>query len=133
MTVTTVKNRVFRTITLSLQIIAIIMYFVVPLILGSSAGLLWLIIGIAHTVLFAVVFFRNARTRTALSVIFMIVVIVWCLVFFLVMNIFVMSIELSGFGPMFFFGPFIIYFFTSLLAIIFALAGPRRFIQQSEV
>jgi len=126
MTTTKVKNNVFRTITLSLQLIAIAMYFIVPLLIGSSVGLMWLIFGVLHTIMFAVVYFRNARTRTAISVIFMIIIILWCLFLLIFMGL-VLILELAGFGPMSSLAAFLIYFMTSLLAIIFALAGPRRF------
>jgi len=128
MTTTTIKveNKTFRTITLSLQLIAIAMYFIVPLLIGSSVGLLWLILGVLHTVMFAVVFFRNARTRTAISTVFMILVILWCLFLLISMGV-VLLFEVMGFGPMSSSVAFLIYFLTSLLAIIFALAGPRRF------
>jgi len=124
---TMVKNRVFRSITLCLQIIAIVMYFGVPLILGNGISLIWLILGVIHTVMFAVVFFRNARTRTALSVIFMILVILWCLVLLTAILLLALPLEIALYGPMTLLAPFMIYFLTSLIAIIFALASPRRF------
>jgi len=122
----TTGNKIFRAITLGLQIIAIAAYFITPLILGSRVGLFWLLLGVLHTAIFAVVFFRNARTRTALSIILMIVTILWCL-FVLALGGLVFLLEISGYGSMSSTSLLLLYTATSFLAIIFALAGPRRF------
>jgi len=120
----TIRNKNFRAITMSLQIVAIAAYFITPLISGSSFGLFWHIAGIIHTAIFAAVFFRDANTRTALSVVLMIVIVLWCLSG-AIFGIVVALLE-SSLGPMS--SPMLyIYIVASLLAIIFALAMPRRF------
>ena len=123
-------NKIFRAITLGLQITAIAAYFIIPLILGNRSGLLWLILGVLHTAIFAAVFFRNARTRTALSIILMIVTILWCL-FLLLLGLFIYILELN-LGPMSSLSLLFTYIAASLLAIIFALAGPRRFPKEEQ-
>ena len=124
----TLKNKTFRSVTLGLQILAIVAYFIPSLFLGS-AGLGWLALGVLHTALFAAVFFRDARTRTGISITLMILAIFWCL-FMLLFGGMALLLGTMGFGwslsPALF-----IYAFASLLAIIFALAGPRRYLQDS--
>ncbi|MCL2426781.1 MAG: hypothetical protein FWD05_10660 [Oscillospiraceae bacterium] len=120
------SNKIFRYITFGLQLIAIAMFFVVPLLLGSNVSPFWLLMGVIHATMFAIVFFRNARTRTALSIILTILTILWC-IFVLIMILLVFILETGIYGPMSSHAQFFTYFITSLLAIIFALAGPRRF------
>ena len=127
----TTGNKIFRGITLSLQLIAIAAYFITPLILGSNVGLIWLILGVLHTAIFATVFFRNARTRTALSIILMIVTILWCLFMFILGGL-TLLLEVSGYGPMSSPSLLLLYMIASLFAIIFALAGPRRFPKEEQ-
>lgn len=118
----TVKNKIFRHVTLGLQIIAILAYFIPPLFIGGSVGLFWLIVGVIHTAMFCAMFFRDARRRTALSIIFMILVILWCL-FLLILG----TLFLSSYMHVTIVSPIIVYSLSALLAAIFALAAPRRF------
>jgi len=121
----TITNKIFRPITLGLQLIAIAAYFLPPLFLGGHFGILWLVLGVIHTVLFSAMFFRNARSRTALSIIFMIVLILWSLLLFLsgalLILVGTLNFGLAVYPRMF------IYIATTFLAAIFALAFPRRF------
>jgi len=120
------RNKIFRSITFGLQLIAIAMYFIMPLLLGSNVSPLWLIAGVLHTTMFAIVFFRNERTRTAISIILSVLTILWSLFTFIMMGL-VLVLEVGGFGSMSSSVQYSIYAIASLLAIIFALAGPRRF------
>ena len=126
----TTGNKAFRSVTLGLQCIAIAAYFITPLVLGGRVGFFWLMLGVLHTLIFVAVFFRDARTRTVLSVFLMIVSILWCL-FLFILNGLILALEAGGFGPIS--SPMLsVYIITSLLAIIFALAAPRRFRKEPE-
>ena len=116
-----ITNKLFRSITLGLHIIAIMAYFLPTLFFGGSMAIGWLIVGVVHTVVFSAMFFRDARTRTALSIIFMILIILWCLILIIIGVLF--SLMGLGINP----AAILIYSLSSLLAAIFALAGPRRF------
>ena len=115
-------NKVFRYITLGLQIIAIMVYFLPTLFFGGSMAIGWLIIGVVHTVMFSAMFFRDSRRRTALSIIFMILIILWCLVL-LIVGALLSTLAPLGITP----ASILTYALSSLLAAIFALAFPRRF------
>lgn len=119
-------NKIFRSITLGLQLIAIAAYFIPPLFMRGNVGIFWLVLGVIHTAIFSAVFFRNSRRRTALSIILMIIIIFWCL-FLLALGL----LLLSSWMPIASFSTMLIYSLCSFLAIIFALAGPRRFPKQA--
>jgi len=121
----TTTNKIFRSITLGLQIIAIAAYFLPPLFMGGHFGIGWLALGVAHTGIFCAIFFRNARTRTALSAILMAILVLWCLGLFLFGGLLVL-IGTGGFG-LAVFGTMFVYIGSSFFAAIFALAFPRRF------
>ena len=121
------KNKTFRSITLGLQIIAILAYFIPPLFMRGSVGIGWLVLGVVHTAIFCAVFFRDSRRRTALSIIFLIAVIFWCL-FLLTLWLLIVS----GWMHITLRSPVIVYSLSSLLAAIFALAGPRKFYTQAS-
>jgi len=118
-------NKIPRSITLGLQIIAIAAYFLPPLFMGGRFGIAWLALGVLHTGIFCAIFFRDARTRTALSAILMAVLILWCLGLLFIGGLLnLMGTEglgLQVFGTMF------VYIGASFFAAIFALAFPRRF------
>ncbi|MCL2410503.1 MAG: hypothetical protein FWC97_02560 [Treponema sp.] len=115
------RNQVFRYITLGLQIIAIAAYFVPSLFMRSTFGFGWLVLGVIHTGVFCAVYFRDARRRTALSIILTIAVILYCLIFGSFYTYLLSEIMHIGI-----FSPIVVYFVTSLLAITFALAAPIR-------
>ena len=118
-------NKIFRPITLGLQLIAIAAYFLPSLLLGGHFGILWLALGVIHTILFSAMFFRNARSRTALSIILMILLILWSLILLLsgalMVEIGTGSFGLAVYPTMF------LYIAATFLAAIFALAFPRRY------
>ena len=118
-----IKNNNFRIVTLALQIIALAAYYLPTMIAGGNFGITWLAIGVVHTIIFCAVFFRDARRRTALSIILMILVILWSIVVFGVIFIF----SLMGIFYISLISPLTAYCAFSLLAIIFALAAPRRY------
>ena len=127
MTKLTKKNMIFRNITLGLHIIAIMAYFLPTLFFGGRMGTGWLIGGVLLTALFCVMFFRDARRRTVLSIIIMILLIAWSAGLFLVLA---SSMAGSfGYSPV----PVTIYSFATLLAAIFALANPRRYSDNVEI
>jgi len=118
-----IKNKSFRLGTLIFQSLAMAAFYLPTIIFGGNIGTFWLVAGVLHTALFCVVYFRNERRRTALSIIVMIFVILWSIAisgavwFISVMGVFSLSIP----------SPVLVYSLCSLLAVVFALAGPRRF------
>ena len=114
------KNKIFRGVTLAFQIISILAYFI-PTLIGGSIGGGWLVIGVIHTILFCTIFFRDARRRTALSIMLMIIIILWCLLMLILGGI----LAISGLGINV--AAILIYGLSSLLAATFALANPRKF------
>ncbi|MCL2383862.1 MAG: hypothetical protein FWC79_07090 [Oscillospiraceae bacterium] len=67
--------------------------------------------------------FRDAKTRTVLSVFMMIAIIVWCLWLSHALLI------IAALRPPLLM--FVLYLLSSLMAAIFALAFPRRYIEDS--
>jgi len=120
-------NQIFRSITLGLQILAIAAYFLTPLFIGGNVGIGWLALGVIHTAIFCAIFFRNARRRTALSIVLMIFVILFSLIVFGFTMLFV-----ANWTHITLFSPVILYSLSSLLAIIFALAFPRKLPEKAE-
>ena len=116
------KNKTFRSITLGLQSIAILAFFIPPLFASGPVGTGWLVLGVLHTAMFCAMFFRDARRRTALSIILLIAIIFWCL-FLLAFALLI----LMNWMAISFLSPIILYSLSALLAAIFALAGPRKF------
>ena len=114
------KNKIFRNITLGLQIIAIAAYFIPALVVGDRIAIIWLVIGVLHTVLFCAIFFRDSRRRLVLSVISLAIIIIWLLILIIfgwLLSITGMGIDVTA---------LYIYAFGSLFAAIFALANPRK-------
>ncbi|MCL2827161.1 MAG: hypothetical protein FWD99_00285 [Oscillospiraceae bacterium] len=126
----TTINKIFRSITLGLQIIAIAAYFLPPLFMGGHFGIGWLALGVLHTAIFCAIFFRNARRRTALSAILMVVLILWCL-FLLIIGGLLTLIGAEGLGLQVF-GTMFVYIGASFFAAIFALGFPRRFSEGAQ-
>ena len=114
-------RRNFRLITLALQILAIAVYFLPPLFAGGNFGIFWLVAGVIHTAMFCTVFFRDSRRRTAISIVFMIIVILWIL-FLLAFGL----LLLASWMHITILSAIIVYSLSSLLAVIFALAVPRK-------
>ena len=115
----TTHNSIFRKITLGLHALAMSAYYFPTIFSGGNTALDWLFIGIVHTALFSVIFFRDARRRTVLCVLIMIIITIWCLVllYFGVLFSFVLETDISSLT---------FYVFASILAAPFALANPRR-------
>jgi len=120
-------NMIFRFITLALQTIALAMFFLPPLFNGGRVGIGWLILGVLHAAVFCVIFYRNERKRTVLSIILTVFMIFWSL-FILGLGLLI----ISGFMSVSIFSPFIVYSLLSMLAVIFALAGPRRYVAKGN-
>ena len=117
----TLKRKIFRHVTFGLQIAAIAAFYLPPLFTGGRVGVIWLALGFVHTLAFCAVFFRDSRTRTALSIILTIVTIIWCLALAIILLPIIISfVELGrALG-------IIVYILSSLFAIIFAIACPRK-------
>jgi hypothetical protein len=118
----TTGNKVFRIITLCLQIIALAAYFGTPLVIGGRVGTAWLAIGVVHAAAFCAVFFRNSRRRFALSVVLTIIVMYWSM-FFPALG-FLLGLGWIAISALI---PLAVYGLCSLLAAIFALVGPRKY------
>ena len=121
------KRRNFRIITLGLQALAIAVYFLPPLFTGGNFGIFWLVAGVVQAAMFCTVFFRDSRRRTAISIIFMIIVILWIL-FLLAFGLLI----LAEWMHITIFSAIIVYSLSSLIAIVFALAAPRKFSDNTQ-
>jgi FtsH-binding integral membrane protein len=111
-----------RTIAWVLQMIAVLAFYLPPLVWGSYVSIGWLIFGVVHIGLFCVVFYRDAKTRTAIAIILSIIIIIGCAATLLMGAL--LALLQSAYGP----DPIISIFvcaLASLFAIIFALAKPR--------
>jgi membrane protein implicated in regulation of membrane protease activity len=102
------------------------MYFVVPVILGSSVGTVqWLGIGFFHTLLFALAFCRDYKRRLVIAVIatiFNIAIILFLANFFLgvsmLLSIMVVPMPVH----------MIIFMVSSFVATIFTCSSPRKYV-----
>lgn len=119
----TTKCRVFRSITLGLQIIAMLAYYLPTLINGGYIAVAWMAIGVVQTVFFSVVFFRDSRTRVALAITFMVIGTALNLVMLLLIGL--LYLMTMGLGLDFTIA--VIYALCSLIAVIFALCFPRKY------
>ena len=114
-------NRVFRLVTFILFGIALAAFFIPPVYIGGRVGVIWLVFGVVHAAAFCAVFFRDSRRRTALSIILTIFSIIWSLIVLALPLLILTSLmHITILSPV------VVYGVCSLLAIIFALAGPRR-------
>ena len=113
----------FRIVTLALQIAAILTYFIPPLIIGGSVSVFWLVCGVLNTVLFAAVFFRDSGSRVVLSVFLMIFNICWCMGLLCFVGLVVLFEVGFSFSPLIF-----LYILLALLASIFSLVCPRKYV-----
>jgi len=117
------SSRVIRLITLCLFVVAMLTYYLPTLLNEGFVGIVWLVVGVVQTVVFSAIFFRDARTRTALSIVLM--------VFFTLCNIvlalFVGFMFLMTMGLGLNLTAALIYVSCILIAGIFALCFPRRY------
>ena len=117
------SSKVMRLITLCLFIAAMLIYYLPTLLTGGIIGIPWLIVGVVQAVMFSAIFFRDARTRTALSIVLMIFSTICNLILsLLIAGIFFMTI---GLGMNLIAAP--LYIVCILIAVIFALSFPRRY------
>jgi hypothetical protein len=119
------KQSVFRSIALGLQVVAVLAFFVPPLLTGSEVATGWLVAGVLHTALFCGVFFRDTKKRTAVAVLCLLVIIAWCLIM-LLFGAFLTFLQTQLGGNSFVL--LFVYALASLLAACFALANPKRMV-----
>jgi len=97
-------------------------FFIPPIYLGGRVGVFWLVFGVVHAASFCAVFFRDSRRRTALSIVLTVFSILWSLIILAFTSMFLTSLmHITIFSPV------VVYGVCSLLAAIYALAGPRKF------
>jgi len=65
-------RKILRWCILALQLVAMVIFFVLPLLFGSYVSLLWYVMGILQTFVFCVVYFRMAKKRRIISSILMV-------------------------------------------------------------
>jgi len=119
----TASNKVCRTITFCLQMIAVLVYYIPTLLTRGSVSIVWLLPAVAQTILFCAIFFRDSRTRVALSVVLMVFAIMANLAMFAFLGFY--ELLLSRFGLSLATG--FIYVLCSTFAVIFALCFPRKY------
>jgi len=117
------SSRVMRLITLCLFIAAMLVYYLPTLLNRGYIGIIWLAVGVVQAVIFSAIFFRDSRTRTALSIVLMVFSTMANLALALFISIlFLMTL---GLGLSFVTAP--IYFVNILIAVTFALCFPRKY------
>ena len=121
----TTTRRVFRFITLGLQIAAILAYYLPTLINGGYIGIIWLAIGVVHTAAFCAIFFRDSHTRTGLSIAIMVILTLWSLIMLIFVGVIALVTPALGLSA----STGLIYAVCSLMASIFALSFPRKSMQ----
>jgi len=112
-------RQIFRLAALMLFIVAIVAYFMSSFWGSTSVG--WLFFGVIHAAMFSAIFFRNARKRRAISIIFFILLLIWGAIFLLLLQpmlAIIMHVPILA--------PANLYAVCSLLAAILALLFPRK-------
>ncbi|MDR2569602.1 MAG: hypothetical protein LBD23_04805 [Oscillospiraceae bacterium] len=117
------SNKVLRIITISLQIAAMLAFYVPSIISPGNVAFFWLLLGVAQTILFIAIFFRDSRTRTAISIVLMVTGTFVNLALLMFIGVF----ALVGTSLGLYFHTAFIYIACSLLAVIFALCFPRKY------
>jgi len=117
------SSKILRQITLVLQVASILAYYLPSLISGGVVGVEWLAIGVVQTVIFCMVFFRDERTRTGISIALMVIGTLGNLVILVFISFFALIGLQMGLSFSFAF----LYSLFSLIALIFALCFPRRY------
>jgi len=121
------SSKVMRAITFGLQVVAMLAYYVPSIISGGSVGLIWLAIGVVQTAMFSAVFFRDERTRTGISIALMVIGTIWNLVMLLLTAFYALIGAQMGLSL----DIAVIYAICSMIAMIFALCFPRRYISSN--
>ena len=109
-------RKILRWGILALQLVAMVIFFVLPLFAGY-VSLLWYVIGILQTLAFCLVYFRMAKKRRVVSALLMVVNTVFAL-FLLLVN-FIMS----SYGD---WQAANIYIICIILAVALALFVPEK-------
>ena len=122
------SSKVMRLITLCLQIVSILAYYVPSIVNRGEVGILWLALGVVQTVVFCIVFFRDERTRLITSIVLMVL----GTLFHLAMILFIGFYAYLGLEMGLNFSTAFIYVLCSMVALIFALCFPRRFQKQQH-
>ena len=115
--------KVFRLITLALQITAMLAYYLPTLINGGNFGIIWLAIGVVQTVVFCAIFFRDSRTRTGISIALMVIATIWNLIMLIAVGLLAIIVAELGLSV----STGVTYALCSLIAVIFALCFPRKY------
>lgn len=111
-------RKIFRWGILALQLVAMIIFFVLPVILGSDVLLTWYIFGILQTLIFCVTYFRMAKKRRVVSIILMVINTLFALFLLLINSI------MANFGD---WGTTaIIYCVCIMLAVFLSLFVPEK-------
>ena len=117
------SSKVIRLVTLCLQVVSTLAYYLPSIISGGEVGIVWLVIGVVQTIVFCAVFFRDERTRTGISIALMVIGTLVNLAMLMIISFF----SLIGFEMGLSFGFAFVYSLCSLVALIFALCFPRRY------
>jgi hypothetical protein len=124
------KNKRIRIAALCLHFIAVVMFFVVPIILGSTVGNpLWLGIGFLHTLLFALAFLRDYKKKRAITVIATILniaIVLFSAVFFTIVSLLAISMVIPIPEYM------LVFMLFSLVATILTCTSPRKYITDKQ-
>ena len=111
-------RKILRWGILALQLLAMFIFFVLPLFSGSYVSLIWYGLGILQTFIFCVAYFRMEKRRRVISAILMIVNTIFAL-FLLLINW--VMVNFGDWGPT----P-IIYSLCIILAVFLSLCIPEK-------
>jgi len=118
-----ISNKIIRLITLGLQIVSMLAFYMPTIIFGGEVGVIWLLVGVAQTFLFSKVFFRDERTYKKRSIILMIAGTIFNIAMLLFIEFHAVLGDEVGMSFVFAY----IYAFCSLAALVSALIFPRKY------
>ena len=122
------SNKILRQITMLLQVIAMLAYYMPTLTTGGNIGIFWLIQGVLQTIIFSAIFFRNSYSRVGLSITLMVIGTLINLVMIIMVGFFALVVIMMGINMT----AALTYIFCSTLAVIFALCFPRKYIMIAQ-
>ena len=117
------SRNILRKITVGLQVIAMLAYYLPTIFTGGHISMLWLMLGFIQTLMFSAVFFRDSKKRVGLSIAVMVIATLLNIILMLVIAFFALIASELGLNI----NVALLYVMFSTLAVIFALCFPRKY------
>jgi len=111
-------RKILRWCILALQLIAMAIFFVLPLFAGGYVSLNWYLVGILQTFIFCVVYFRMAKKRRVISFLLMLINTFFALFLFL------LNFIMSTYGD--WGASLVMYSVCIIVAVVLALFIPEK-------